>query len=99
MLFLLFSIQSTGKRGRRGGGAGRDVSARKKVRTEPTDSEGSLFEIVKSGKTALSVRMLYELLSHLLKVTNMAFSVSTALKPVLDRPLTGPGWTCPGTLF
>jgi len=56
------SVQSTGKRGRRGGGAGRDVSARKKVRADPGDGEGSLFEIVKSGKTALNVRTSYMLL-------------------------------------
>ena len=50
--------QSTGKRGRRGGGVGREASSRKKVpRTDPGDGEGSLFEIVKSGKTALNVRM------------------------------------------
>jgi len=52
-------VQSTGKRGRRGGGAGRDVSARKKVRTDTDNGEGSLFEIVKSGKTALNVCMSY----------------------------------------
>ena len=38
-------------------------TVRKKPRTETTESEGSLFEIVKSGKTALNVRALFEFLS------------------------------------
>ena len=55
-MILMLSVQSTGKRGRRGGGAGREALSRKKVpRTDPGDGEGSLFEIVKSGKTALNV--------------------------------------------
>jgi len=48
-------VQSTGKRGRHDGQTSQDASARKKVRADPGDGEGSLFEIVKSGKTALNV--------------------------------------------
>jgi len=54
-------FQSTGKRTRRN--VPKETSTvRKKPRTETTDSEGSLFEIVKSGKTALNVCVLWVML-------------------------------------